>query len=71
MTPRATPGAPQQQRIDWYGTLRARFGWLPMENLLLFATGGLLMAEFPAPGLTVRRRLTDVAWARLADKNDA
>jgi outer membrane immunogenic protein len=30
----------EQQSIDWYGTLRARLGWLPTDNLLLFATGG-------------------------------
>jgi outer membrane immunogenic protein len=29
------------QRIDWFGTLRARVGWLPTNSLLLYATGGL------------------------------
>lgn len=27
--------------LDWYGTLRARLGFLPTERLLVFATGGL------------------------------
>ena len=31
--------APQQD-VDWFGTLRARLGWLPSDNLLLYATGG-------------------------------
>ncbi|MFD2184986.1 outer membrane protein [Rhodoplanes azumiensis] len=29
------------QKVDWWGTLRARLGWLATENLLLYATGGL------------------------------
>ncbi|HZT27939.1 MAG TPA: outer membrane beta-barrel protein [Pseudolabrys sp.] len=31
----------EKQSIDWYGTVRGRLGWLPSDNLLLFATGGL------------------------------
>jgi outer membrane immunogenic protein len=30
-----------QQRLDWYGTVRARMGWLLTKDLLLFGTGGL------------------------------
>ena len=29
------------QRIDWLGTLRGRLGWLPVNSLLVYATGGL------------------------------
>jgi outer membrane immunogenic protein len=29
------------QKIEWFGTLRARLGYLPTDNLLLYATGGL------------------------------
>jgi outer membrane immunogenic protein len=29
------------QKIDWFGTLRARLGVLPTPDLLLYATGGL------------------------------
>ncbi len=29
------------QKIEWFGTLRARLGYLPTNNLLLYATGGL------------------------------
>ncbi len=28
------------QRIDWFGTVRARAGWLATDNLLLYGTGG-------------------------------
>jgi outer membrane immunogenic protein len=28
------------QTVDWFGTVRARLGWLPTDRLLLFATGG-------------------------------
>jgi outer membrane immunogenic protein len=30
-----------EQKIDWWGTVRARFGWLAAPDLLLFGTGGL------------------------------
>jgi outer membrane immunogenic protein len=43
------PGFPQtvseQQAIDWYGTVRARLGWLPTDTLLLFATGGFAYGQ--------------------------
>jgi outer membrane immunogenic protein len=29
------------QRMDWLGTVRARVGFLPFQNLLLYGTGGL------------------------------
>jgi outer membrane immunogenic protein len=29
-----------QQKLDWYGTVRGRAGWLATPNLLLFGTGG-------------------------------
>ncbi len=29
------------QKIDWLGTLRGRLGWLPVNQLLIYATGGL------------------------------
>jgi len=54
-------GAPITSRakrdIDYFGTLRARFGFLPTERLLLFATGGLAFGNSEssysasAPGL--------------------
>jgi outer membrane immunogenic protein len=28
------------EHIKWFGTVRARFGYLPMDNLLAFVTGG-------------------------------
>jgi outer membrane immunogenic protein len=30
-----------QQNVDWFGTVRARVGWLATNQLLMFATGGL------------------------------
>jgi outer membrane immunogenic protein len=30
-----------RSQIDWFGTLRVRFGALPVERLLLYGTGGL------------------------------
>jgi outer membrane immunogenic protein len=31
----------ESQKINWFGTLRGRLGFLPMSNLLLYGTGGL------------------------------
>lgn len=30
-----------ENRLDWFGTLRGRLGILPVDNVLLYATGGL------------------------------
>lgn len=30
-----------QQRLDWFGTVRGRFGFTPFANLLLYGTAGL------------------------------
>jgi len=30
-----------QQRLNWFGTVRGRFGFTPSENLLLYGTAGL------------------------------
>jgi outer membrane immunogenic protein len=32
---------PAGRNLDWFGTVRARLGFLPMERLLVFATAGL------------------------------
>lgn len=29
------------QKLDWFGTLRGRLGWVPVNPLLIYATGGL------------------------------
>jgi outer membrane immunogenic protein len=38
------------QKTDWFGTVRARLGYLPMDNLLLFVTGGYAYAHFDQNG---------------------
>jgi len=37
----ATTTVAVRQEVDWFGTVRGRVGWLPTEQLLLYATGGL------------------------------
>ena len=37
-----------QQELDWYGTVRGRLGFLPMPNLLIYATGGVAYGETSA-----------------------
>lgn len=39
-----------QQKIDWYGTLRGRLGWLPTQDVLLFATGGFAYGKVTNSG---------------------
>lgn len=29
-----------EEQIKWFGTVRARLGWLPGQNLLVYGTGG-------------------------------
>jgi outer membrane immunogenic protein len=38
------------EKIDYFGTLRARAGWLPTENLLLFGAGGLAFGHVKYSG---------------------
>jgi len=33
--------ATASDKLDWFGTLRGRFGFLPTSNLLIYGTGGL------------------------------
>jgi outer membrane immunogenic protein len=35
----------EQQKIDWYGTLRGRIGLLPTPDVLLFTTGGFAYGD--------------------------
>lgn len=51
------PIAPVEEKINWFGTVRARLGYLPTENLLVFVTGGFAYGQiennsnfFYAPG---------------------
>ena len=45
-----------EERLKWFGTVRARLGFLPIDNLLLFGTGGFAYgrlertASFSYPG---------------------
>ncbi|MGC1715696.1 MAG: outer membrane beta-barrel protein [Xanthobacteraceae bacterium] len=47
----ATPAASNFQaseQMKWFGTARARLGWLPTNNLLLYGTGGLAYGRYNA-----------------------
>jgi len=35
----------QSQKLDWFGTFRARVGWTPWDRTLLYATGGLIYGQ--------------------------
>jgi outer membrane immunogenic protein len=36
------------EEVKWFGTVRARLGWLPTNNLLLYGTGGLAYGHYDA-----------------------
>jgi outer membrane immunogenic protein len=37
--------APVDEHIKWFGTVRARLGYLPVDNLLLYLTGGFAYGQ--------------------------
>jgi len=37
-------------RVDWFSTIRARLGYLPMDNLLTYLTGGLAFGRIDSSG---------------------
>jgi outer membrane immunogenic protein len=39
-----------QAKIDWFGTVRARLGWLVNDQLLIYGTGGLAYGEVAVSG---------------------
>jgi outer membrane immunogenic protein len=48
MDPGLPPGTSSfvaQQNVTWFGTVRGRLGWLPIDNLLLYGTGGFAYAH--------------------------
>jgi len=42
------PPVAQSQRLDWFGTVRARIGFLPSDRWLVYATGGLAYGQVSA-----------------------
>jgi len=42
--------APVDNRIDWFGTVRARLGYLPTNNLLAYATAGFAYGRVAQSG---------------------
>jgi len=42
--------APVQERVDWFGTVRARLGFLPTNNLLLYGTAGFAYGRVAQSG---------------------
>lgn len=42
--------APLDEKIEWFGTLRARLGYLPTDTLLTYVTGGLAYGKVKRSG---------------------
>lgn len=38
-------GLVANEKVDWFGTLRGRIGWVPAERLLVYGTGGLAYGQ--------------------------
>jgi outer membrane immunogenic protein len=51
-------------KLDWFGTVRGRVGFLPAERVLLYATGGLAYGHFAAdaPLLPLSWGSTRAGW---------
>jgi outer membrane immunogenic protein len=51
-------------KLDWFGTLRGRVGFLPTDRILLYATGGLAYGHFAAdaPALPLSWGSTRAGW---------
>jgi outer membrane immunogenic protein len=51
-------------KLDWFGTVRGRVGFLPVDRVLLYATGGLAYGHFSAdvPSLPVFWGSTRAGW---------
>jgi outer membrane immunogenic protein len=51
-------------KLDWFGTVRGRFGFLPADRVLLYATGGLAYGHFSAdaPSIPVFWGSTRAGW---------
>jgi outer membrane immunogenic protein len=51
-------------RLDWFGTVRGRVGFIPVDRVLLYATGGLAYGHFSAdvPSLPVFWGSTRAGW---------
>jgi outer membrane immunogenic protein len=51
-------------KLDWFGTVRGRVGYLPTDRVLLYATGGLAYGHLgsDAPGLGLGWGSTRAGW---------
>jgi outer membrane immunogenic protein len=51
-------------KLDWFGTVRGRVGFIPVDRVLLYATGGLAYGHFSAdvPSLPVFWGSTRAGW---------
>jgi outer membrane immunogenic protein len=63
-TPQGIPATVTvDERVKWLGTLRARLGYLPVENLLTYVTGGLAYGRVDHTGNYVTSAGTSVGSA--------
>lgn len=46
-----------EESLNWFGTLRARLGYLPWDSLLVYGTGGLAFGHASLSGMMVNTQL--------------
>ena len=51
-------------KLNWFGTVRGRLGWLPSQRYLLYVTGGLAYGDFESNYLLSVDALAPVAFSR-------
>ena len=49
-----------EERIKWFGTIRARLGYLPVDNLLAYVTGGFAYGRVERSGTYVNNSGTQI-----------
>ena len=53
------------EKIDWFGTVRGRVGWVPWDRVPIFATGGLIYGHVVADSLFTARMWVPLTLAAL------
>ena len=61
VTTQVTDSEALSREMQWFGTVRARAGWLASRDFLIFATGGLAYANVERSGSRSRTTTTTVA----------
>ncbi len=65
-----TASATVSQEMNWFGTVRARAGWLASQQMLLYVTGGLAYADLDARTTAALADSTGAVLGTASGKSD-